>query len=530
MIKFNVPFQETGYFSKIVKDYLEKNERIAPFYNNYPDLEGFKRQITAKKESFSELSREVLHTSLEQQYKDVSISEKTKKNINLLRQNCTFTVTTGHQLNLFTGPLYFLYKIITAINLSKQLKKEFPNFDFVPVYWMATEDHDFEEIQYFNFKGNKISWNREASGAVGRLTTEGLDAVLETFSKQLGESSNEKYIKNIFKEAYLLHANLTEATRFLANKLFGEYGLVIIDGDDKALKKQFAPIVKEELVNNTSYNNVTETIKELEINYKIQVNPREINLFYLENSLRERIIFEEGIYKINNTEITFTKEEILEEAEANSEKFSPNVLMRPVYQELILPNICYIGGGGELAYWFELKKYFSAIAIPFPILLLRNSVLLITEMQMRKMDKLNISKRDLFKKQDSLINEKVATLSQITIDLSSEKAYLKKMFEELEVLSNKTDKSFLGAVKAQEKKQLKGINNLEKRLLKAQKRKYAEIVDRITVLQEALFPKQSLQERQANFSEFYIAYGEKSIPLLLNTLEPLKLEFDIMVV
>lgn len=523
-----IPFQETGYFNKIMCDYLDRKENLSEFYGNFPDINGFEKQIKSKWESFSDSSRNVLVNSIQNQNKGFQISEPTQENINLLKQNNTFTVATGHQLNLFTGPLYFLYKIVSAINLSKKLKQKFPDCNFAPIYWMATEDHDFEEIQFFNFQRNRISWSRDSKGAVGRFSNEGLDKVFEEFSKQLGESKSSDYISKLFKNAYLQHNNLSDATRFLANQLFGKFGLVIIDGDDIKLKKQFIPFVKEELLQNTCYKEVTKTIEKLSENYKIQVNPREINLFYLDKNLRERIVFEEELFKVNNTEIVFTKDKILTELENFPEKFSPNVMMRPLYQEVILPNLCYIGGGGELAYWFELKNYFEAVKIPFPVLLLRNSVLLVTEKQVKKMDKLNISIKEMFNKQDDLIANKVKSISEISIDFSSQKMYLKNMFKELEILSNKTDKSFLGAVKAQEKKQLKGIDNLEKRMLKAQKRKYNEIVGRITVLQDQLFPNQSLQERQANFSEFYLEFGEGLITSLLKNLDPLKLEFDVI--
>ena len=523
-----IPFQKTGYFTKIICDYLEKKESVSEFYNNFPDIDGFEKQIKSKWESFSDNSRKVLVSGLFGQYKGIEISDLTEENIGLLKQKNTFTVTTGHQLNLFTGPLYFLYKIISAINLSSQLKKEFPDCHFVPIYWMATEDHDFEEIQYFNFKENKISWSKNSNGAVGRLSLEGLEPVLKDFSSLLGNSKNAQRLKYLFEQTYLNNHKLTDGTRYLANELFGKYGLVIIDGDDPKLKNEFTPFVKKELIDQISYKEVNKVIDNLGKNYKVQVNPREINLFYLKENLRERIIFENDVYKVNNTEISFTKDEILKEVDDFPEKFSPNVLMRPLYQEVILPNLCYIGGGGEIAYWFELKKYFDTVQIPFPILLLRNSALLVAEKQKRKMDKLHISVEDMFVKQNELVTDKVRSISEINIDFSEQRSQLEKMFKDLEKLSNCTDKSFLGAVKAQEKKQLNGIDNLEKRLLKAQKRKYSEIVNRITMLQNELFPKQSLQERQANFSQFYEAYGDDLIKELIARLDPLKLEFDVI--
>lgn len=523
----HIPFAETGYFSNLICNYLAKDDKIKDFYGNFPNLEGFKNQLNLKK-NFSKEVRDSLVEALENQYKNFNPSDITKKNIDFLKDENTFTITTGHQLNIFTGPLYFLYKIVSTINLTKQLKAEFPNFNFVPIYWMATEDHDFEEINYFNFNGQKVVWDRVSSGGVGRLKTDGFDKVLESFSKQLGNSNNAIFIKELFQKAYIEHDNLADATRYLVNELFGANGLVIIDGDDKILKKQFSPIVKDELINNSSHKEVLKTSEKLSANYNTQVNPREINLFYLKENIRERIVFENNSYKINNTKLSFTKDQVLKELTLYPERFSPNVIMRPVYQETILPNLCYIGGGGELAYWFQLKAYFSKIETPFPILLLRNSVLLIPNKKVLKLEKLNVSLVKIFSKQKDLIDNKVKEISDIKIDFSEQKLFLKQQFESLKRLAVQTDSSFLGAVLAQEKKQLNGLDNLEKRLLKAQKKKYKDEVERLILLQNELFPNQSLEERTKNFSEIYLDLGKDLIPMLFNSLDPLKLEFTII--
>jgi len=535
-----INFQNSGYFSPLMNDYLNQKPLLLSLYNRFPNLENFEAQIQEKKENFNDngnfngnSKRELLVSVLQKQYSKISASGLTQQNIEALASSDTFTITTGHQLNLFSGPLYFLYKIISTINLTKELKTKYPSQNFVPIYWMATEDHDFEEINYFNFKGRKFRWNAASSGPVGRLSTEGLSDFFEVYAPELGSGKNAEALKKLFQESYLNHSNLADATRFLANELFGEYGLVILDADDQDLKRAFIPYIKEELVQQTSHKRVLETAEKLK-NYTIQVNPREINLFYLEDNLRERIIFDpdsnrEEKYKVNNTKTSFSETEILELVEQNPEKFSPNVIMRPLYQEVILPNLCYIGGGGEIAYWLELKSFFDAVKVTFPILLLRNSALLTTAKQAKKADKLGLSWSDLFRKQKDLVNTKTEQLSKFPIDFTPQKELLQKQFERLYEIANQTDKSFLGAVKAQEAKQIKGLENLEKRLLKAQKRKYSEELERITDLQNELFPNQSLQERQANFSEFYIENGENFIPQLCNQLKPLEDNFSIII-
>ena len=523
-----ITFRDTNYFSSLICDYLDENPDLKPFYNRFPNLENFKPQIDEKLSSFKSESRTILVEALKKQYQNVNFSSLTKHNIEALNDSKTFTITTGHQLNLFTGPLYFLYKIVSTINLTKDLKAKYPEYNFVPIYWMATEDHDFEEINYFNFRGKKVHWNRETKGAVGELNTKGLEDVFNLFSSELGQGANADFLKGLFKKSYLEHDNLADATLYLANTLFSNYGLVILDANKPELKRLLIPYIEKELVVHVSYKSVLKSNAALGEQYKIQVNPREINLFYTLKGLRERIVEKDGIYNVNETNISFTKSEILEELYNHPERFSPNVIIRPLYQEVTLPNLCYIGGGGELAYWLELKDYFEIVKVPFPMLLLRNSVLIKTEKQTQKLNKLNIALQDLFLKQDQLVNKQVKELSDIDIDFSSQREYLKQQFKDLYNLAEQTDKSFFGAVAAQEKKQINGLNNLEKRLLKAQKRKLNEQISRITNLQNELFPSKSLQERNLNFSELYLEFGEQLIQQLVLSLQPLKGEFLIL--
>lgn len=524
-----ISYQNSGYFSPLMNDYLDQTNNLHALYNRFPTLENFEAQILEKEANYDDSNRKTLVSVLQKQYAAIQMSPLTLQNIESLKVNNTFTVTTGHQLNLFTGPLYFLYKIISTINLTKDLKAKYPAYNFVPIYWMATEDHDFEEINYFNFKGKKFRWNKESTGPVGRLSTAGLLDIFEIYAQELGSSTNAETLKNLFKDAYLNHDNLADATRHLANSLFAAQGLVILDADDAELKRSFIPFAKEELLHQTSHKAVLETTTKLN-KYNIQVNPREINLFYIEDKMRERIILEDGKYKVNNTKIEFSKEEIVTLLEKNPEMFSPNVIMRPLYQEVILPNLCYIGGGGEIAYWLELKSFFNAVNITFPMLLIRNSVLLASEKQLKKADKLELSWSDLFSKQAALVNTKTTQLTDFPIDMATLKKQLQEQFKALYEITKLTDKSFVGAVKAQEVKQTKGLDNLEKRLLKAQKRKLSDILERITDLQNELFPNKSLQERQANFSEFYLESGINLIPKLIEKLKPLDTKFEIIIV
>lgn len=526
-----IPFEDTGYFSKFITDYLAQKEPLKCLYHRFPLATNFLEQIKEKQAHFPKEHRTLLFQVLKEQYQNLSISEKTHSHIEALQQEHTFTITTGHQLSLFTGPLYFIYKIVSTIVSCQQLKQLYPNYTFVPIYWMATEDHDFEEINHFTFRNQKLSWHSLEQGAVGAFSTEGLDKVASVLNILLGKSHQGESLKRLFEKAYIEHATLAEATRYLVNELFAPYGLVIIDGDNPKLKGCLAPYLKRELFEQLSQKEVEKTlsyIRQTDKNYPEQVHPREINIFYLSKGIRERIVKENEVYKVLNTHIEFTPEALEEELTQFPERFSPNVILRPLYQEIILPNLAYIGGGGEIAYWLELKTMFAAYGVPFPMLMLRNSVLLVSDKQRKNIEKLGLSYHDIFLKNNILENKITQKLSEYPIDFSYQKQMLEKQFADLLEIALHTDKSFLGAVKAQEKKQLKGLEQLEKRLLKAQKKKYKEQLERILSLRISLFPKESLQERVDNFSEYMIHTQGQLIEMLIKHLNPFDFRFVIL--
>lgn len=527
-----VSFRKSGYISQLVCDYVEEKEKLSEFYNRFPTKDNFLKQIEEKKIEFTQQKRETLAFEIKKQYGKIKVSQRTEQNIEKLTQNNTFTVTTGHQLSLFTGPLYFIYKIVTTIKLCMELEKEYEQYSFVPVYWMASEDHDFEEVNHFKSEGNTIQWNSSQKGMVGDFyTEENLQMLYRQLEEILEGGENKRKIINLFKETYAKSRKMSEATRELVNELFGKYGLVIVDGNSTHLKREFAPYIREDIEKNTAFEKVetsVEKILNVSRSYHIQVSPRQINVFYLQKGSRERIIENKDGFEINNTDRKFTREELKKELEQHPERFSPNVILRPLYQEVILPNICYIGGGGEIAYWMELKDFFKSQKVTFPILLLRNSVVIVKTEQMKKCTAMGLLVEDLFLTEDKIDRKIVQREREIDLDFEELKNNLKIQFQRLEAVAQQTDASFKGAVKAQMSKQIKGLENLEKRLIRAQKRKYAHKIERVKKLRQELFPQGELQERTVNFSEFYIQTQGKLIDILMTKLNPLGQNFTII--
>jgi len=525
-----IPYKTTQTLPKLLQEVMGQNPHLDVFYTAAATLENFGYQIKAKSNNFSNEKRQILVEAVQKQYKHINPDLSISAQIESLKNNNTFTVTTGHQLNLMGGPLYFLYKIISVINLAKTLKEKYSKYNFVPVFWMASEDHDFDEINHFYFGKDRLEWAHEVSGAVGRLSTEGLAPIFKEFKHKLYDTPYAESLEQCFQNAYLSNTNLADATRSLVHQLFGADGLIAIDGDDVQLKSLFTSVVKSELKNKLVFKEVTNTnkaLQKIDNGFKIQVNPRPLNLFYLKNNSRARIEEYDGIFRVLNTDLSWDLAEILEELKQHPERFSPNVLMRPLYQETILPNLCYIGGGGELSYWLQLKSCFDSFGIIYPLLMHRCSAIIGTEKQLQKLKKENLSIEDLFFSPE-VLSTKVAKSQSSLIDFSSQKNHLKKQFEALHSLAKQTDASFEGAVAAQEKKQRKGLDNLEKRLLRAEKRKHKAQIEKALSLQSALFPNGNLQERVLNFSTFYALYGDDFVNKLKSELDPFQQGFAVI--
>ena len=510
-----VDFDKTNSFSKAFLDYIDQKPELDSFYEQYPTIEGLK--IQAEKRNFSSATRKITSAVLSEQYKGIDASELTIQNIESLNSANTFTITTGHQLNIFTGPLYFIYKIVTTINACKAMKKQYPDFNFVPVYWMASEDHDFEEIDHFQFNGKKFTWETDQTGAVGRFNPKSIKPIFDQIK-----------MPEFFQEAYLKHDTLAGAGRYYVNALFGSEGLVVIDADDAQLKKVFQPVIEADIFKNTPNQLVNKTNQALsDKGYSPQVFPREINFFYLKENLRSRIVKEGDDYAVLETDIKFTKAAIQIEIDDHPERFSPNVVLRPLYQETVLPNLAYVGGPSELVYWFQLKDVFDNFNTPFPALLPRNFVGVITPNVLQKIKKASFSFEEIFIDEAQLIKEKVKLNSTHNLDLKNEIENLQRAFDSVKAQSMNIDATLEKHVAAEQQKAEKSLKNIEKKMLRTEKRNHETLIERIHVIKEALFPVGTPQERKDNFLNFYLA-DPKFVENCLESLDAFDLRFHLI--
>lgn len=522
-----VSLKDSNYFSSLMLDYIHQKEEVKPFYHRFPSKSSYIEQAEDKLKYYTH--REILVKQLTQQLQGLSLSKKQIKNLELLKKENTVTITTGHQLNLFTGPIFFFYKILQVIKQCKELNKSQDQYHYVPIFWMATEDHDFDEINHFRSGDRIVHWEKDHGGPVGQLSTEGLREVFNSYLAILPQGKKKEQLNELIEASYFSADTLTQATRQLVHLLFKDYGLLMVDGDDATLKQLMIPTFEQEILEEKSFQWVNSSASALEqLGYKIQVNPREINLFYIaEPNSRERIVFENEKFYVLNTTIQFTKDEIIQVLHQHPERFSPNVILRPLYQETILPNVAYIGGGGEIAYWFELKEMFKGYGIPFPLLVLRNSMLIRTKKQWEKQLALNLRDEDLFRSSRSIVKEEINENSELVHELPKLKEKLEAIFKSLELISEKTDLSFANMVQAQRTKQLNGFEKLEKRLIKAELKKNSETHQRIENLLKELSQEKGLQERVRHFADFDYVDISTFIESVYQAIQPFEFNFII---
>jgi len=527
-IATRIPYRQTGYFSKTVVDYIDQDASLKEFFNYPPTIQGIKKAIEDRKQF--KYNRDVLVQELKKQYASVSVSDKTKKNIEALASANTFTFTTAHQNNIFTGPLYFIYKILHTIKMAEYCKTNLPDYNFVPVFYIGSEDADLDELNHVYIDGQKLVWNAKQTGDVGRMKVDKeLLWLIGLMEGQLSVLPFGNEIVKLMRECYKEGDTIESSTFKIVNALFGEYGLVVLLPDNAELKRQMTPIFKDDLLNQSASGIVEKTAERLSnAGYKVQANPREINLFYLKNDSRERIEMVKDVWKVVNTKEKFSENELLNELNEHPDRFSPNVILRGLYQESILPNLAFIGGGGETAYWLQLKELFNDYNIPFPMLVLRNSFLIVEKKWQERIAKLGFTIEDFFLPAEELLNRTVMNESKNEVKLNGSLSALEQLYESFKKQASAVDSSLEKHVEALKLRTVQRLQELEKKMLRAEKRKFADQQRQINTIKEHLFPGNGLQERYDNFSYYYAKWGRDFICLLYKQSLNLEQEFVIL--
>lgn len=527
-ISTRLPYRQTNAFTKTVLDYIDHADTLQSFYQNPSTLSGIQKAIEARQQFPT--NREVLVQELKKQYAAVSAGNKVMQNIESLLSPDTFTITTAHQNNIFTGPLYFIYKIIHAIKLANQLQQSLPQYKFVPVFYIGTEDADLEELNHTWVNGEKLVWETQQTGAVGRMKID--KALIKLIGRMEGQLTVLPYgaeIISLLKQYYTEGSAIQDATFRFVHHLFHSYGLVIVLPDNPAFKKQMIPLFEDDLLHQTASGIVEQSAAKLDkAGYKVQAHPREINLFYLKNNERVRIEKRNAQFSMINAQYSFSEPELLKELHEHPEHFSPNVILRGLYQETTLPNIAFIGGGGETAYWLQLKDLFEHYKVPFPVLVLRNSFLIVEKKWQERISKLGFTTEDFFLPADELLSRLVTRESKNKTKLNGSLTETEALYDILKKQAASVDSTLEQHVDALKVKAIYRLQELEKKMLRAEKRKFTDQQRQIQTIKENLFPGNGLQERKENVSYYYAKWGAAFLQELFSASLSLEQEFVIL--
>jgi len=508
-----ISYLQTKAFTQIVQDYLQGHPSLQPFYNALPTLENLKLAIKEKDQQ--PIDRVVLVDTLQKQYEKLHQNPAVKASIEKLSDSRTFTICTAHQPNLFTGPLYFVYKIVHAIKLAAELNKQIPENHFIPVFYMGSEDADLAELNHFTVEGKRYEWMTKQTGAVGRMVIDQpLLKLMEELNGQLSVHPFGREWIDKLRAAFIPGRTIQDATFHLIDMLFGDCGLLVLIADVPALKNTMHTVFEQDLFEHTPAKLVQKTNAILNQQYEAQAHVRDINLFYLKDALRERIKRTGEEFTICNTDIRFTSEEIRNELKQHPERFSPNVILRGLYQESILPNIAFIGGGGEIAYWLQFKGLFEHYKVAYPILVLRNSFMILEGKWHEKVENLNFDLAEIFKSTEQLFDTRIKKQSNLNLSLTEKIEALSRLYLTVKDQASDVDPTLNIHVQALEKQAVSRLQALEKKMLRAEKRKYNDTRKQIETLKEALFPRNGLQERVENIGYYFAKYGNEILDVI----------------
>jgi bacillithiol synthase len=510
----------------LVNRYLNKEEGMSPFCESFFTEDSFKKAIERRK-NFP-VNRGILHQVLDEQHREYyERFPQVASCVNAISDENTFTVTTGHQLCLATGPLFFIYKIASAVATARFIS-ESEKINCIPVLWLASEDHDIEEISALHLFGKTVKYKGAYKGISGRLPTNDLQEFADELSQILGNSPQAGQWKKWLNEPLQKRKHLADVVRDWVLELFAEHGLLVLDANHPELKRELAEIAKREIREEISFREVSQTSERIKqelglTDNELPLQARTVNWFYIEEDGRYRIDKNESAYELHHHHRKFTAEELLNEIEQHPRKFSPNVILRPLYQEKILPNLSYIGGPGELSYWLLLKSTFDAHRVYFPVLQPRASFFQTKEKNLERLGQLGFSHNDLLKPAEELQHSFLAKNNFEPVVIAEEMKQLENLFSNLEERASQIDKGLITNILAEKQKSLNALQQIEAKINKSKKQTFDKDLQFIRMMKDSFFPTGLPQERVENVLPYLLVLNKEWINYLIAQSKP---QFD----
>jgi len=518
----NINFAEIPNHQNLFLDYLYEFDNVKSFYyydfrkrEDYPEI--FNKVSNRYNPNKSQLE-EILKT----QYSEFkNLSPKTAKNLEIINDKKTLFVITGQQLGIFGGPLYTFYKIITAIKLSVHLNERYDNYYFVPLFWMESDDHDFNEVNSFNILNDAndlvtISYKKnieedELRESVGSILFD--DSINDVFTKLEAELRNTEFKSSLLdklKQFYATGKTFKQSFRELLFNIFDKYGLLIFDPQNGEVKKLLKPLFSEEIKNFRVHTEKLVSVSAvLEESYHAQVKIKPVNLFYSLDNGRFLIEPDENIFKLKRKRKQFSPDELLQEIEIYPEKFSPNVLLRPIAQDYLFNTAFYIAGPSEISYFAQVNPLYPFFNLEPPIIYPRASATLLEKHLLNFIEKYNLQIIDIFLGSDHLKEKIFSKISELNLNdiFNNSNNKINLLFDELKQELFRIDKPLSESVSKYRERSLQLLNELQSKAIKIQEGKFDTVIRQINKLTNILYPNQNLQEREINFIYFYNKFG-----------------------
>lgn len=516
----DIPLNEKSS-SQLYVDYMTDFEKVQSFFpQNFRDQDSWASVLEAV--ASRQIDRSRLVRILSDQNRDFHCGVQTLANIDALHNDNTVAVVTGQQVGIFTGPLYALYKALTAIKLAQILRERHPDYHFVPVFWLAGEDHDFEEVRSITLidKANNLArveylppdyHSGKNLGPVGSLQ---VDDSFEPFRQKLLEvlpdTDFKPKVMELLRVAYQKGMTLNRAFVHIMNDLLLDSGLIFLDPNQVEIKQILAPIFNSELTGASQTSQlVIDRSAELERFYHAQVKPQPINLFMFHKGGRYLIEPRPEGFALKGTRQHFTREEMLQRVQESPELFSPNVILRPICQDTLLPTAAYVGGPAEIAYFAQMGPVYDTFKVPQPIIYPRASATIIEEKVQKVFERFSLGVPDFFKDIEVLKQNLAERLSELSVDemFGGTSAALMETLQSLERGLEKLDPTLVSALKNVREKVGYQIDSLKQKALAAQTRRFDASMRQLEKASLHLFPSGNFQERELNIAHFLNRYG-----------------------
>jgi len=527
----SIKYSEIPLNPQLFIDYVENFENVKEFYpTNFRDSEALIKNL----ENFNKdlEHREKLVKILKKQYVNESVSEKTRENIEALLSENTFAIVTGQQIGILFGPLYTIYKIVTSIKLAEQLNEIYPELKFVPIFWLEGDDHDFNEVNWIKILDNdnsltKISYQDglDAETNRGPMGNYQLDLTIENFIEKVSSSLRETEFKtdviNLIKKFYYPGASFKTGFVGLLKNFFDKYGLIVFDPQDIEVKDWLKNIFRRDI---ESYPFISEELilrsAKLEENYHAQVKIKPINLFYLEDGGRYLIEPAVSDFRLKGKRKKFSKEQLLAEIDSNPEKFSPNVVLRPICQDFIFPTAYYVAGPSEICYHAQIYPYYAIHNLTPPILFPRASATLIEAKVQNILNKYGLKLQDFFNDLETLATNITDKNSEIVVQNVFDEVFqeIENPFNKLRENLLKIDLTLEDVIKNAQNRVIQTLGIVKEKALVAQRKKNEIIFRQIYKTSNILFPDENLQEREINFIYFANKYSLSFIDFIFDNL------------